>query len=81
MSPLAHEEIWGLSFDCIEGEVDASLVPCISYKCMGEEGGGGGYGGMLAEIGSESINLSISRPAVSSPLRLLSALILPCFTL
>ena len=40
MSPLAHEEIWGLSFDCIEGEVDASLVPCISYKCMGEEGGG-----------------------------------------
>ena len=42
MSPLAHEEIWGLSFDCTEGEADASLVPCISYKCMGEEGGGGG---------------------------------------
>ena len=66
MPPLAHEEIWGLSFDCIEGEVDASLVPCISYKCMGGRGwgGGGGYGGMLAEIGSEFINLSISRPAV-----------------
>ena len=35
--------------------------------------GGGGYRGMLAELGSEFIGLSISRP-VSSSLRLLSSI-------
>ena len=58
--PLAHGEIWGLSFDCIEGEVDASLAPCISYKCMGGRGCGGGMGWGEGGIGGCWLNLDLN---------------------